>query len=225
MASFIIILFITIAGAVVYSIIRKLNPTSEAKAPEPVAQTLTEWDLRCMAFHESGHAVCSYYFPEREELIKVTISPDEESFGMIKTATSSHHNETETSLSSMISTFLAGPLSEEIFLKVRTTSGIHDFANARSIAVDMVTKFGMGRQLGKLVSSSIYDNSYCLFSEEFRRKTDEDVLAIIRDAEINARNFLVSHSHLVLNLAELLLDKQTLEKEEIRAFFNSVESN
>ena len=125
----------------------------------------------------------------------------------------------------MISTFLAGPLSEEIFLKVRTTSGIHDFANARSIAVDMVTKFGMGRQLGKLVSSSIYDNSYCLFSEEFRRKTDEDVLAIIRDAEINARNFLVSHSHLVLNLAELLLERQTLEKEEIRAFFNSVESN
>lgn len=225
MASFIIILFITIVGAVVYSIIRKLNPISEAKAPEPVAQTLTEWDLRCMAFHESGHAVCSYYLPEREELIKVTICPDEESFGMIKTATSSHHNATETSLSSMISTFLAGPLSEEIFLKVRTTSGIHDFANARSIAVDMVTKFGMGRQLGKLVSSSIYDNSYCLFSEEFRRKTDEDVLAIIRDAEINARNFLVSRSHLVLNLAELLLERQTLEKEEIRAFFNSVESN
>ena len=61
MASFIIILSITIVGAVVYSIIRKLNPISEAKAPEPVAQTLTEWDLRCMAFHESGHAVCSYY--------------------------------------------------------------------------------------------------------------------------------------------------------------------
>lgn len=216
---------ITITGGVVYFFFSKSNLKSKAKQSKQPALTLTKWDLQCMSFHEAGHAVCSYYLPEREEILKITINPTEEAFGMIKTAMRPHHNETETSLRSLISTFLAGALAEELFLNIRTSSGIHDFANARSVAIDMVAKFGMGRQTGKLTPVSVYDNSYCLFSEEFRRKVDEDTAEIIKEAETTARNLLKSHANLVICLAELLCEKQTLKKEEIVYFFNHKSRN
>ncbi|WP_288591001.1 hypothetical protein [uncultured Victivallis sp.] len=216
---------ITITGGVVYFFFSKSNLKSKAKQSKQPALTLTKWDLQCMSFHEAGHAVCSYYLPEREEILKITINPTEEAFGMIKTAVRPHHNETETSLRSLISTFLAGALAEELFLNIRTSSGIHDFANARSVAIDMVAKFGMGRQTGKITPVSVYDNSYCLFSEEFKRKVDEDTVEIIKEAETTARNLLKSHANLVINLAELLFEKQTLKKEEIVCFFNHKDRN
>lgn len=216
---------ITITGGVVYFFFSKSNLKSKAKQSKQPALTLTKWDLQCMSFHEAGHAVCSYYLPEREEILKITINPTEEAFGMIKTAMRPHHNETETSLRSLISTFLAGALAEELFLNIRTSSGIHDFANARSVAIDMVAKLGMGRQTGKITPVSVYDNSYCLFSEEFRRKVDEDTAEIIKEAETTARNLLKSHANLVICLAELLCEKQTLKKEEIVYFFNHKSRN
>ncbi len=111
---------------------------------EYVAPVLTDWDRMFMAYHEAGHAVCSYYLPEREPLICVTIDPSSESFGMIRTESRPHHNETEISFYSMISTFLAGQISEEMFLNTKTTSCIYDLSSARQIATDMVMKFGMG---------------------------------------------------------------------------------
>ena len=77
---------------------------------------LTDWDRKFMAYHEAGHAVCSYYLPERGPLICITIDPSSEAFGMIRTESRPHHNETEISFRSMISTFLAGQISEEMFL-------------------------------------------------------------------------------------------------------------
>ena len=216
---------ITITGGIVYFFFSKSNLKSKAKQSKQPALTLTKWDLQCMSFHEAGHAVCSYYLPEREEILKITINPTEEAFGMIKTAMRPHHNETETSLRSLISTFLAGALAEELFLNIRTSSGIHDFAIARSVAIDMVAKFGMGRQTGKITPVSVYDNSYCLFSEEFRRKVDEDTAEIIKEAETTARNLLKSHANLVICLAELLCEKQTLKKEEIVYLFNHKSRN
>ncbi len=222
MLSVIIIFFLmTTTGLAVCFLLAKRRSNPGKKLSDPSMRILTEWDLRCMAFHESGHAVCSCYLPERELLVKITINPSEESFGMISTERRPHHNETETSLRSRISTLLAGSLAEELFLNTRTTGGIHDFADARSIAVDMVTKFGMGRRLGKVAPVSVYDNSYRLFSEEYRRRADEDAIEIIREAELASRNVLVSHSSLVVDLAELLLEKQTLNKDEIISFFHS----
>ena len=64
------------------------------KQPQAVvAPVLTDWDRKFMAYHEAGHAVCSYYLPEREPLVCVTIDPSNEAFGMIRTAPRPHHND------------------------------------------------------------------------------------------------------------------------------------
>lgn len=186
---------------------------------------LTEWDMQCMAYHESGHAICSYFLPEREKLLKITIDPSEKAFGMIQCTHRLHHNESEVSLMSTIATFLAGRLAEEQFLGLKTTSAFYDFATARDIAIDMVTKFGMGRQMRKLVCNSMRDGTYMLHSEHFRKIADEDVLDIIEKAESAARKILEEHKDTVSLLARELLKKKTLSSREIEQFFYNEQGN
>ena len=193
---------------------RKRKNDKQIKHVTPI---LTDWDRKFMAYHEAGHAVCSYYLPEREPLVCVTIDPSNEAFGMIRTAPRPHHNETETSFNSMISTFLAGNLSEEMFLNTKTTSCIYDLRSARQIATDMVTKFGMGETQG--VTALNFDE-YPQISDEMKENICRDIQKILVRAEKHAKEILEKHHAKVINLADLLLNNGTLNKSEISDFFS-----
>ena len=151
---------------------------------------LTDWDRKFMAYHEAGHAVCSYYLPERESLECITINPSCEAFGMIKTQSRPHHNETEVSFRSMISTLLAGRISEEMFLQCKTTSCIYDLISARQIATDMVIKFGMGSTLG---IQALNYNEYPYISESMKENICEDIQKILTESETHAKEILHEH--------------------------------
>ena len=192
------------------------------KQPQAVvAPVLTDWDRKFMAYHEAGHAVCSYYLPEREPLVCVTIDPSNEAFGMIRTAPRPHHNETETSFNSMISTFLAGKLSEEMFLNSKTTSCIYDLSSARTIAIDMVTKFGMGKTSG---IAALNPNEYTHITESVKESLCKDIQKILSDAENQAREILGKHQEKVKRIAASLLKNGTLDKGDILKFFNEAYS-
>lgn len=180
---------------------------------------LTKWDIQCMAYHEAGHAVCSYFLPEREKLVKITINPSDEAFGMIKTKQRQHHNETEISLMSTIATFLAGRAAEEKFLGMKTTSCIYDLSTARDIAKDMAGKFGMGSRMKMLSGFSVSDNAFLLHSESIRQMLDEDIKEIIEKAYAITLKLIEEHSSCISHLAMLLLKNKTLTAIEIEKFF------
>ena len=181
--------------------------------PVPV---LTDWDRKFMAYHEAGHAICSYYLPEREPLICITIDPSSEAFGMIRTKSRPHHNETEISFRSTIATFLAGRISEEMFLKSKTTSCIYDLASARQIATDMVIKFGMGETLGLTV---LDNNEYLQISEIMKENICKDIQKILAESESQAREILEKHSRKVKAMVDILSTKGTLYEGDIMNFF------
>ena len=182
---------------------------------------LTDWDIQCMAYHEAGHAVCSYFLPEREKLIKITINPSDEAFGMVRTAQRLHHNETEVSLMSTIATFLAGRIAEEKFLGIKTTSCIHDLASAQSIAIDMVVKFGMGKRLG---FGALNDTEHFSAGEHHRKQIIQDVRDILDEAAQDADRVLGEHESAVISLAGRLLKKNTLSINEITRFFENIKT-
>ena len=184
-------------------------------ASEHLPQTeLTGWDMLTMAYHEAGHAVCSRHLPERKPLVRITISPADEAFGMIRTAPRPHHNETRVSFASTLAVLLAGRLSEELFLHETTTSCVHDLAAARQLAADMVFSFGMGSRVGLTVPPPEMN---C--GEALRSQCDADIRELLAEAERSARETLTEHSGEVEALAELLLKKSTLEQPEIDEFF------
>ena len=184
-----------------------------------IAPILTDWDKKCMAYHEAGHAVCSYYLPEREPLVCITIDPSNEAFGMIRTESRQHHNETEISLRSMISTFLAGRISEEMFLKYKTTSCIYDLTSARQIATDMVIKFGMGEASGLV---ALNPGEYAYISESMKESLGRDIQKILSNAENQARDILKEHQQEIEKIAKTLLLHGSLNKNDIINLFSGV---
>ena len=190
------------------------HPASRgSRAATSPSGELTGWDLRSMAFHEAGHAVCSFFLPEREKLLVVTISPSSEAFGMIRTSPRPHHNETRTSLSGTIAVLLAGRIAEEMFLNVVTTSCVHDLAAARQLAFDMVRKFGMGESLGLSAPGG----------EIPSEQEVADIRRILLDSERQARKLLTEHAAATKLLAETLLRERTIRDDRLEAFFAAAE--
>jgi len=201
--------------AAVYQFLRKRRMRRDAAGPAaPPLTDLTDWDRLTMAYHEAGHAVCSYYLPEREPLLKITISPDDEAFGMVRTAASPHHNETRVSLSSTLAVFLAGRAAEELFLHEVTTSCVHDLDAARRIAADMVLCWGMGSRIGPTLPPVELN---C--GEGLRDQCDADIRELLADAARTARVILAEHAEEAEELADILLKKKTVEQPEIDEFF------
>ena len=182
-------------------------------APPPFGSP-TEWDRRFMACHEAGHAVASQYLPERPPLLRITISPSDEAFGMIRTAVRPHHNETRTSFSSTLVVLLAGRIAEEMFLHEVTTSCVHDLAAAKQLATDMVTAFGMGESSGMTLPPADLPSS-----EYIQRQRDADIQKLLADAVCAAADVLKTHADEVAKLAERLLRDETLNHSEIENFF------
>ena len=192
---------------------RRTRQTAAGQAAPPLTD-LTEWDLISMAYHEAGHAVCSYYLPEREPLVKITISPDDEAFGMVRTAVSPHHNETRVSFTSTLAVLLAGRIAEELFLHEVTTSCVHDLAAARQLAADMVLGWGMGSRIGLTLPPPELN-----YGENLRNQCDADIQELLADAARSARMILAEHAEEVEELVDILLANETVEQPEIDEFF------
>jgi len=183
----------------------------------PPPRELTAWDERSMAYHEAGHAVCSYFLPEREQLLRVTISPTDEAFGMVQVAPRPHHNETRVSLMSTLAVLTAGRLAEELFLNEVTTSGIHDLGAAGQLAADMVLKFGMGEK----TKTALLPPEMPL-DDALLQMINSDIRRLLISADEKAHQVLTERSEVVEALVELLLREKTLGEKQLRTFFDRV---
>ena len=177
----------------------------------------TQWDCECLAWHEAGHAVASLVLPEREPIERISIEPGDEAFGFMRTVSRPHHNGTEVSLCSAMAVFLAGPLAERRFLGRTTTGGADDIANARTIARDMVLRFGMGPHLG-LHCPAIAGEA---ISEHLLRAVEADEERLLRAAEHAAETALRRNAPLVRAMAQTLLARRTLLAADIAALRSS----
>ena len=174
---------------------------------------LTEWDITLMAWHEAGHAVCSYYLPETEAIQSISIEPGDEAFGMMRSAPRVKMNLTYISCLNEISVALAGRLSEKMFLNEVTSSCIHDLDKVQAIALRMVSEMGMGKRTGK-ISWMCHDkdsNSLMLFSDMQRDEIYADIKEILSEAENTALAILKKHQEDVKKLAKALLQQKTIK--------------
>ena len=140
---------------------------------------------------------------------------------MIKTALRLHHNETEISFKSTISTLLAGRIAEEMFLGSKTTSCIYDLIAARKIATDMVIKFGMGKTLGV---TALNIEEFPSISPSLQELICKDIQDIIATAEHDAKKILQNHHTTVEKLAQQLLFCGTLNNTTITEFFDKMQN-
>jgi len=195
--------------------------------PEKKSRVVTEKSKKITAYHESGHAVAAYHLEHVDPVHLVTIIPRGNAGGM--TVSRPQEDKAYTSRSEMFENIvmaLGGRVSEKLFLDDISTGASSDIQKASAIVRSMVTKYGMSDKIGPI---SFDDSSHSVFigrdfsqtksySEKMAAAIDDEVKAIFDAASDICEEILSKHSDLVIATAEYLLEHESMDGEDFKAF-------
>ncbi len=183
---------------------------------------ISEKDRKTMAYHEAGHAILAKILPEADPLHKITIIPRGKAMGHTQQlAHADRHAYSMEYLQSRITILMGGRVAEEIALQQKTTGAEADFQQAVAIATKMVCKWGMDEELGPM--SYVRDDGGFLggqvvhseHSEETARQIDRRVRTMVENCYRDASEILNREKDFLEQLANVLLQNETLDSEEM----------
>ncbi|MCA1961299.1 MAG: ATP-dependent zinc metalloprotease FtsH [Desulfomonile sp.] len=188
-------------------------------------RVLNEKEKRTVAYHESGHALVAAFRSTAEPVHKISIVP--RGIGALgftqQLPTEDRYLMSKTELLEKIDVLLGGRAAEEIVFGDITTGAQNDLQRATDIARSMVTLYGMTEKLGHVtyqpppspfLNSTPHPAAPREISDETARRIDEEVREIVEDRMKGASETLRQHEDLLHLVAEKLLEKETLEREE-----------
>ena len=183
-----------------------------------------EKDRRVTAYHEAGHALVSFLIPDAMALLKTTIIPRGRALGVafyLPKDDSLHQSRKQ--LEAFIRVGLAGRIAEEIVFDDVTTGAANDIQQVTQIARRMVKMFGMSDSVGMVNYGDDSEQpflGYAIasgrdYSDDTAAKLDAEIKRFIDVAYQQTRELLEDHRESLDALAEALLEKETVEREEI----------
>ena len=191
--------------------------------PAKKSRVVTEKEKRTAAYHEAGHAVTGIKLNNGIEVHKITIIPRGHAGGYTMLIPEENMAyKTKEDLENEIITLLSGRISEEIFLKQQSTGAQNDFERATAIARAMVTEYGMS-DLGPVQfehqSQGVFlgrdYNKTKNFSDAVALEIDKEVKKIVDACFEKGKKILKDNKNLVEVIAQEVMKKETLLKEEI----------
>jgi cell division protease FtsH len=184
--------------------------------------TMSDEERRLTAYHEAGHALVALNEPDSDPLHKATIMPRGRSLGMVvRLPERDRVSATRAKLEADLAVAMGGRVAEElIFGAARVTTGAAaDIEMATHIARNMVCKWGMSERLGLVAYAeegappSGYDKA--AMTDSTAALINGEVRAIVERAHARARTVLSEQAPALDALAQALLDRETLDAEEI----------
>jgi len=189
---------------------------------------LTENERRLTAYHEAGHVVLGLKIPGLDPVHKVTIIPRGRALGLTASLPEEdRHSYTKEWMEGQLAMLFGGRVAEEITFgpKDVTTGAGNDIERATAMARRMVMTFGMSDVVGLV---SVGDSEQEVFlgrelgqrrviSEHTARLVDEEVKRLLDTAHERAHEVLKEHTDLLESVAQSLLERETLGREEIKA--------
>ena len=186
-----------------------------------------------VAYHESGHALVAMVLPNTDPVSKISIIPRGiAALGYTQQLpTEDRYLMTRDELLSRLEVLLGGRVSEEIIFGDISTGAQNDLQRATDIARSMVMEYGMSEKLGPLTyvnepRSAHLDLGFGSREREFSERTaqqiDEEVYGIIEASHQNAREILTRQRGMLEKLAKILLEKESMEGEELKKFVEEV---
>ena len=191
--------------------------------PAKKSHKYTEKEKKIVAYHEAGHAVIGIKLDGANDVQKITIIPRGVTGGYnLMLPKEEKHLLTKEELLEQISGYLGGRLAEELIFNEVTTGAQNDFERATKIARSMVTEYGMS-ELGPVQfehqESSVFlgrdYNKSQNFSSKVAFEIDEEVRKIISKQYDITKKILKENKDLLDLIANALLEKETITKEEI----------
>jgi cell division protease FtsH len=189
-------------------------------------------ERKIVAYHEMGHALIGLILNESDTVEKVSIIP--RGIGALGYTMQRPQEDryllTEAELKIKLAVLMGGRAAEEVQFGSRSTGASDDLQKATELARHMVCQYGMSNKLGM----AVYENSGRGFlpttdanglstkqcSEETAREIDCAVKTLINEAFVRATNILVANVKILTAGAELLIEKETLTRDELFALHN-----
>ncbi len=198
--------------------------------PEKKSHKVLEEDRKLVAYHEAGHAIVGHYLPLCDDVHTITVVPRGGAGGFTLSLPSKElDNISRSQLLQRTAMSLGGHAAEKLIFHDIYTGAQSDLQHATSICRAMVTRYGMSEKIGTIFLDSEQEvflgNSFAQnrdFSEETAAAVDHEVGDLLRSCYELAMNTLKEHQDKLEGLAQLLIEKETLSREDFMAFIDGV---
>ena len=199
--------------------------------PQKKSTLMKDQERLITAYHEAGHALVAGAMNFSDPVTKITILPRGRALGYTMVIPMEDRNSiTRNQLLDQVAYALGGGVAEEIVFKDPTTGASNDFEKATSIARTMVTKYGMSAKIGAISLGSGSSEPFLGrelathrdYSNEMAQQVDNEVRAILDNALDEAHKVLTANRRILDRLAKELLERETLNQEEIAKIFKTI---
>lgn len=190
--------------------------------PEKKSHLLSKNEKKIAAYHESGHALVSSFLPDAEPVRKISIISRGMAAGYtLKSPVEEKKLRTKDEFIAEIATLLGGMTAERLTFGQASTGAANDLKVASKMARKMVKEYGMS-SLGPIVFGEKEELAFLgqefegrtNYSQETASKIDEEVAKIIDEGQNTAKKILTEKKDILEKLAQKLIEKETIEKEE-----------
>jgi len=190
---------------------------------EKRSKIITVEEKRVIAFHEAGHAAVSWLLRYAHPLIKVTIVPRGKALGAAWYLPEERQITTFEQMFDEMAATLGGRASEQVNFGQISTGALNDLERVTKQAYNMVVYFGLNDKIGNI---SYYDSTGQMeysFQKPYSEKTavviDEEISQLVEKAYETAVNILTENKNKVEKLANVLLEKEVIFREDLEVIF------
>jgi cell division protease FtsH len=203
--------------------------------PEKKDRVMSEKRKTLVAYHEAGHALVGALMPDYDPVQKISIIPRGRAGGLTWFTPSEDRMDTglysRAYLENQMAVALGGRIAEELIFGEEevTTGASNDLQQVARVARQMITRFGMSDRLGPVALGRQQGNMFLGrdimserdFSEETAAAIDEEVRKLVDVAYTRAKEVLVGNRHILDQLAQMLVDKETVDAEELQEILSN----
>jgi cell division protease FtsH len=197
--------------------------------PEKKTRVMSKKERLITAYHEMGHAIVGHFLEHSDPVHKISVISRGQALGYtISMPQEDRFLTTRAELNDTMAMTLGGRAAEEIVFEEITTGASNDLEKVTATAKQMVMRFGMSEKLGPRVFGHEHGQPFLGrefstepdYSDEIAREIDDEVRRIIESAHQRAKTILTEHKDDLTNLSEILVKRETIEKEEFLALLD-----
>ena len=196
--------------------------------PQKRTRAMDHEERLITAYHEAGHALVAAALPGNDPVHKITIMPRGRALGYTMVLPDQEkYSTTRSQMLNQLAYMLGGRAAEELIFHDPTTGASNDIEKATAVARAMVMQYGMTERLGAIKYGQEQGEVFMGrdmghtrdFSEEVAAAIDEEVRAFIETAHQEAYDLLVANREALDAIVVALMERETLQKEEIAEIF------
>jgi len=199
--------------------------------PQRKSRLIGDREKKVIAYHEAGHALVSWALPNADPVHKVSIISRGRALGYtLNLPEEDRFLESRSELIDDLAMLLGGRVAEELVFKDPTTGASNDLERVTKMARKMVCEYGMSEKIGPMALGEKVDqpflgrdlSSHPDYSDHVAAEIDEEIRRLVDEAHGEAWAICANHREQLDAMVDVLIDKETVEKDEVERIFAAV---